>query len=117
MELTITKEAQERLKRYFDDPKAVILLDFDDGVGYRPEVAISCTLNQEFRLLVVDKSSDYHEYNAKIETELGPLYYKDYSKTFMDEKMKIAVKPNGQLTMQGIYRGELTPALNVLDLR
>ncbi|WP_290033149.1 iron-sulfur cluster biosynthesis family protein [Ligilactobacillus cholophilus] len=117
MELTITASAQDRLAKYFDDSNAVVLLDFDDGVGYRPEEAISCTLNQEFRLLIVNKDSDYHEYNAKIQTELGPMYYKAYSKTFMDEKMKIDVKPNGQLTMTGIYRGELTPALNVIDLR
>ena len=117
MKLTITEPAQMRLAKYFDDPKAVVLLDFDDGVGYQPEVAISCTLNQEFRLLVVDKNSDYHEYNTEIQTELGPMYYKDYSKTFMEEAMKIDVKPNGQLTLRGVYRGELTPALNILDLR
>lgn len=117
MELTVTPTAQMRLAKYFDDPNAIVLLDFDDGVGYQPEVAVSCTLNQEFRLLVVNKNSDHHEYNKILKTDLGDFYYKDYSKTFMDEKMRIDVKPNGQLTLKGIYRGELTPALNVIDLR
>ena len=117
MELKITDEAQAKLKPYFDDPNAVVLLDFDDGVGYRPEEAISCTLNQEFRLLIVRKDRDYHEYNAKLPTVLGDFYYKDYSKSFMDEEMTIAVNSYQQLTLKGKYRGRLTPALNVLDLR
>ncbi|WP_283601454.1 iron-sulfur cluster biosynthesis family protein [Ligilactobacillus aviarius] len=117
MELKITDEAQAKLKPYFDDPNAVVLLDFDDGVGYRPEEAISCTLNQEFRLLIVRKDRDYHEYNAKLPTVLGDFYYKDYSKSFMDEEMTIVVNSYQQLTLKGKYRGQLTPVLNVLDLR
>ena len=48
MELKITDEAQAKLKPYFEDSNAVVLLDFDDGVGYRPKEAISCTLNRNF---------------------------------------------------------------------
>ena len=108
MELKITDEAQAKLKPYFEDSNAAVLLDFDDGVGYRPEEAISCTLNQEFRLLIVRKDSDYHEYNAKLSTVLGDFYYKDYSKSFMDEEMTIAVNSYQQLTLKGKYRGQLT---------
>lgn len=117
MELTITTKAQAKLKPYFDDKNAVVLLDFDDGVGYRPEEAISCTLNQEFRILVVRKDSDFHEYNQKLTTSLGDFYYKDYSKSFMDDQMTIDVNNYQQLTLHGRYRGQLTPALNIIDLR
>lgn len=117
MELKITEQAQKKLKPYFQDSNAIVLLDFDDGVGYQPEEAVSCTLNQEFRILVVRKDSDFHEYNEKLPTVLGDFYYKDYSKTFMDEAMTIDVNSYQQLTLHGKYRGQLTPALNVIDLR
>ena len=117
MKLTITPAAQVTLKPYFEAPNTALLLDYDDGDGYKAEGPVTCTLNQEFRIIVVRADSDYHEYNKKITTCLGDFYYKDYSKVFMDDEMIIDKKPDSQLTLKGTHHGPLAPTLNVIDLR
>ena len=75
MKLTITDEAATKLRPFFGDPNAIVLLDFDDGVGPFSKVGV-CSLNQAFQLVIVDKDEDIHDYNEKIVTELGDVYYK-----------------------------------------
>ena len=92
MQLTITKEAEAKLKPYFDDKNAVILLDFDDGVGPFSKVGV-CSLNQAFQLVVAPKEADLHDYDQVLETNLGKVYYKGYSDMYLDQVMQL--KDNG----------------------
>ena len=62
-------------------------LDFDDGVGPFSKVGV-CSLNQAFQLVIVDKTEDIHDYNEKITTELGDVYYKGYSDMYLDQVMQ-----------------------------
>ena len=107
MKLTITDEAANKLRPFFEDQNALVLLDF--GV---------CSLNQAFQLVIVDKTEDIHDYNEKITTELGDVYYKSYSDMYLDQVMQLKLNPqNMTLRLVGNSSGELTPVLNVIDLR
>ena len=117
MKLTITDEAATKLRPFFEDPNAIVLLDFDDGVGPFSKVGV-CSLNQAFQLVIVDKDEDIHDYNEKIVTELGDVYYKGYSDMYLDQVMQLKLNPqNMTLRLVGNSSGELTPVLNVNDLR
>lgn len=117
MKLTITDEAAAKLRPFFEDPNATVLLDFDDGVGPFSKVGV-CSLNQAFQLVIVDKDEDIHDYNEKIVTELGDVYYKGYSDMYLDQVMQLKLNPqNMTLRLVGNSLGELTPVLNVIDLR
>lgn len=117
MQLTITKEAEAKLKPYFDDKNAVILLDFDDGVGPFSKVGV-CSLNQAFQLVVAPKEADLHDYDQVLETNLGKVHYKGYSDMYLDQVMQLKVnEQNMTLRLVGNNSGDLTPVLNVIDLR
>ncbi len=68
--------------------------------------------------MIVDKTEDIHDYNEKITTELGDVYYKGYSDMYLDQVMQLKLNPqNMTLRLVGNSSGELTPVLNVIDLR
>lgn len=118
MKLLITPEAASKLTPLFDDHFSVILLDYGDGNGFLAEGKTECPLNQEFRILIIHKDSDFHEYNQCLSTSLGNFYYKDYTKMFMDDEMTIKLNPNDQqLSLSGKYRGIITANLQILDYR
>lgn len=118
MQLSITPEAMQKLVPLFKDSTSVVLLDYGDGNGFLSEGKTECTLNQAFRILIIHKNSDYHEYNKHLSTPLGNFYYKDYTKMFMDEEMTIKLNPNDQqLSLHGKYRGIITANLKILDYR
>ncbi|MCR1900786.1 iron-sulfur cluster biosynthesis family protein [Ligilactobacillus apodemi] len=117
MKLTIDNEAQAKLTDYFTDDNAVVLLDFDDGVGPFSKVGV-CSLNQAFQLVIVDKTEDLHDYEEKLTTNMGDVYFKGYSDMYLDQVMQIKLNPqNMTLRLVGNSSGDLTPVLNVVDLR
>lgn len=117
MKLTITEDAKAKLRPYFEDQDARVLLDFDDGVGPFSKVGV-CSLNQAFQLVIVNKDEALHDYDENLTTELGDLYYKGYSDTYLDQVMQIKLNPqNMTLRLVGNSSGELTPVLNLVDLR
>ena len=74
MYLTFTNEAKQRLARYVDDSKKM-LMDYDDGVG--PFSAIgNCSLDDNFKLIFVDKDRNFKDFDAHFDSNLGPIYYK-----------------------------------------
>ena len=118
MKLSLTSEAASKLTPLFDDPDSIVLLDYGDGNGLLAEDKTECTLNQAFRILIVHKDCDFHEYNQNLATSLGNFYYKDYTKMFMDDEMTIKLNPHDQqLSLHGKYRGVITANLKILDHR
>jgi uncharacterized protein YqkB len=112
MYLTITKAAQEKIKKQLDPTQEqVLLLDFDDGVGALSRVG-TCTLASVFRVLLADKQLDLHDYNERLNSDLGDFYLKGYTKMFMDDQMKLDVNPKTQiLKLTGDNSGVLTAAV------
>lgn len=120
MKLSITPKASQKLIPLFNASNSVVLLDYSDGNGFLAEDAgvAECTLNQAFRIIIVNDNADYHEYNQQLKTPIGTFHYKDYTKTFMDEEMEIRINPNNQqLSLNGKYRGIITANLRILDYR
>ena len=102
MKLSLTPEAASKLAPLFDDPTSIVLLDYGDGNGFLAEGKTECTLNQAFRILIVHKNCDFHEYNQHLSTPIGNFYYKDYTKMFMDDEMTIKLNPRDQqLSLHG----------------
>jgi len=89
MYLKITEQAQERLQKYIDEG-ATVILDLDDGVGEYSKMGV-CSLDTSFRLLLLDKEQRKNDYKLQLDSDIGDVYIKDYSKMYMDEDRKSVV--------------------------
>ena len=92
MDLTFTTEAQERLQKYLQGKDYRIILDFDDGVGPFSKLG-NCSLDVNYKLVFVDPDEELPDFNAHFESNLGPIYYKDFDKPQYDEHMTIDFNP------------------------
>ncbi|MBO0430923.1 iron-sulfur cluster biosynthesis family protein [Enterococcus sp. DIV0660C] len=115
MYLKISTEAQERLQKYLDE-EAVVILDLDDGVGAYSKMGV-CSLDTSFRLLVLDKAQKKEDYQLVLDSDVGELYVKDYSKMYMDEAMTLSLD-----TRLGVFKlsgpsGMLDSHVQLVDLR
>lgn len=114
MQLTFTDGAKKRLARYLTPDKKMIL-DFDDGVG--PFSAVGdCGLGANYKLVFVDKDRSFPDFDSKISSNLGDIYYKGYTKPQYAEKMEIRFNPR-YFTMPLVTPFEtLTDNVELLDL-
>lgn len=114
MYLTFTDKAKQRLSRYIDDSKK-ILLDYDDGVGPFSAVG-NCSLDDNFKLIFVDKDRNFKDFDAHFDSNLGPIYYKGYTKPQLEEQMTISFNPNVFTMPLTTPMGTLTDDIEVMDL-
>ena len=87
MKLTFTPQAQQRLQKYLQ-PDSKLILDFDDGVGPFSKLG-NCSLDANFKLIIVSKDAKLPDFNAQLDSILGPIWYKDYTASQLDEKMEV----------------------------
>lgn len=114
MKLAISQAAQNKLAHYLDGHKK-ILLSLDDGVGPFSGVGV-CSLDTAFQLILVDQSLPVPDYDKTIQTDIGIVYYKGYSKQYLGDNMKLDFKPNFQ-TLPLSSDGEIIDSnVVVLDL-
>ena len=88
-QLTFSPAAKQRVQRYLDPTKKMIL-DFDDGVG--PFSAIgNCDMVANYRLLFVDKGMDTHDFDELVSSNLGDIFIKSelYANTQFEPKMTV----------------------------
>ena len=115
MYLKITEQAQERLQKYIDEG-ATVILDLDDGVGEYSKMGV-CSLDTSFRLLLLDKEQRKNDYKLQLDSDIGDVYIKDYSKMYMDEHMTLSLDPRlGVFTVEST-RGSLDSHVQLVDLR
>ena len=114
MNITFTDQAIERLQRYELSSKKM-LLDFDDGVGPFSAVVI-CSLDGDYRLILVKEDLDTPDYNEKITSNLGDVFIKDHTAVQFDDGMEVRFNPR-YFTMPLVSpKRVLTDNLEVLDL-
>ena len=114
MNITFTDQAIERLQRYELSSKKM-LLDFDDGVGPFSAVG-SCSLDGDYRLILVKEDLDTPDYNEKITSNLGDVFIKDHTAVQFDDEMEVRFNPR-YFTMPLVSpKRVLTDNLEVLDL-
>lgn len=112
MYLTVTTEAKEKLAPFADFD---LLLDYDDGVGPLSKTG-SCTLDGGFRIIAVKPGTYAKDYSETLDSDLGPVRYKDYTDMFMDNNMKLQINPvNKLLKLSGNSSGELTASVAIVD--
>lgn len=114
MYLTFTDEAKERVSKYLT-PNKKMILDYDDGVG--PFSAVGdCSLDVGYKLVFVNKDKNFPDFNAKMESNLGDIYYKDYTKSQFAEKMELRFNSR-YFTMPLVSAfGTLIDNVEILDL-
>ncbi|EMW6449967.1 TPA: iron-sulfur cluster biosynthesis family protein [Enterococcus faecium] len=115
MYLKITEQAQERLQKYIDEG-ATVILDLDDGVGEYSKMGV-CSLDTSFRLLLLDKEQRKNDYKLQLDSDIGDVYIKDYSKMYMDEHMTLSLDPRLDVFTLESPSGSLDSHVQLVDLR
>ncbi|WP_086443920.1 iron-sulfur cluster biosynthesis family protein [Candidatus Enterococcus lemimoniae] len=115
MFLHVSDEAQIKLTPYIER-KAVIILDLDDGVGRYSKMGV-CSLDTSFRLLLLDQLQDKSDFNLSLDSDIGSVYIKDYSKRYLDEEMTLEVDPRLQVFKLKSPSGVLDGNVPIVDLR
>lgn len=82
MVLKITAAAQEKIQKQMTTDQA-LLLDLNDGVGPFSKVGF-CSLDTDFRLLIVPNDADLKSYPETFDSEMGPIHYKAYTADYFD---------------------------------
>ncbi|HJA74900.1 MAG TPA: iron-sulfur cluster biosynthesis family protein [Candidatus Limosilactobacillus gallistercoris] len=115
--LTFTDDAKKRIAKYLS-PDKTIVLDFDDGVG--PFSAIgNCNLDANYRLIFVKKGMDLHDFDEKVESNIGDIHIKSepYANIQFENQMEVRFNPKYfTLPMMSPTKGTLTENLEVVDL-
>ncbi|GAA2970805.1 iron-sulfur cluster biosynthesis family protein [Lentilactobacillus parakefiri] len=112
MKLTITDEALAQLKKAFPT-ESKLLLSFDDGVGPFSKVGV-CSLDTSYDVIAVNKDAEVPDYDTKLAANVGDWYYKGYSKTYLDNDMKLDYR-NHQVVLSG-ESGILDSNIELKDL-
>ncbi|AYF92200.1 iron-sulfur cluster biosynthesis family protein [Apilactobacillus bombintestini] len=92
MKLTITDAAKEKIQNKVQG-NAKFFLSLDDGVGNFSDAG-SCAIDTSFDLIAVDPDLEDKDFNASMDSDLGKVYYKDYSESYLDQNLKLDVKYN-----------------------
>ena len=69
---------------------AGIILALDDGVGKYSKMGV-CSLDIGFRLLILDQLQKISDFSLILDSDVGAVYIKDYSKRYLDEEMILEV--------------------------
>ena len=76
-----------------------------------------CSLDTSFRLLLLDKEQGKNDYKLQLDSDIGEVYIKDYSKMYMDEHMTLSLDPRlGVFTLES-PSGSLDSHVQLVDLR
>jgi len=116
MYVKIEDKAQEILKKYLNE-NTKILLSMVDGIGPFAKGGISCDLGTRFEIIFVEKNRELLDYNETLDSNLGKLYIKPYTKDYLDERNVIKVGSLNNLILAGEYSGEIDANLNIRDER
>ncbi|MGK0550936.1 iron-sulfur cluster biosynthesis family protein [Enterococcus faecalis] len=115
MYLTISNDAKAKLTPYLQD-QAVLILDLDDGVGAYSKMGV-CSLDTSFRMLILTAEQGKTDYEQKVDSDLGAVYIKEYSKRYLDEEMTLSVDPRLQVLRLSAPSGVLDGNVPIVDLR
>ncbi|KRM10167.1 iron-sulfur cluster biosynthesis family protein [Paucilactobacillus suebicus] len=95
MKLTVTDSANNVIQeKAVNNP--IILLSYDDGVGpYSPHGLEA--LQIAFKIVLISKDMQKKDYDLPIESNIGTIYAKGYSKRFLGSNLKIDFNANYHL--------------------
>lgn len=100
MDLEITAAAKQRLDE-ININHGKILLNLDDGVGSFSKFA-TCAFDLAFNVILVDQNAEVLDYDQQVDSIMGPVAYKGYSKPYLDNHLKLDWNAtNHQLQLSG----------------
>ena len=99
MFLTISDAAKAKLAAKLT-PTTKIVLDFDDGVGPFSDAGM-CTLDVAFNVVLCEAKDLTNDFDTVIDSDLGPVYIKGYTKAQMDSDMRLDVDKYLRYSMSG----------------
>ncbi|MCH4008997.1 iron-sulfur cluster biosynthesis family protein [Companilactobacillus sp.] len=111
MKIEITPEAQAKLAKFNDKN---IILDLDDGLG-RFSGEGDCALITKFRIIMVDKDEDLSDYSIKLDSVMGPIYYKESAEEFLKPGIQLHVNPKTQLLVFKNDFETIDNSVNIID--
>ncbi|MDH6366922.1 MULTISPECIES: iron-sulfur cluster biosynthesis family protein [unclassified Breznakia] len=112
MKIVVDKDAIKRMENEVPMNQD-FLLHLDDGQGIDFHEHVSCGLTLHFRLLSVANHTKYPEYEIQAESNIGPIYLKDYSSMYLDTENTIRLGSYGEYQLIGIYSGNIDANLSV----
>lgn len=113
MKLTFTDAARQRIDRY-RGPAKKVLLDYDDGVGPFSAVG-TCSLDNGYQLIFVDKGLKTVDYDVQIDSNIGPIFIKGESIAQFEDEMEVRFNKH-LFTLPLVSRkGILTENVELLD--
>lgn len=92
-----------------------IALDLDDGVGPFSNSA-TCTFDVAFNLVLCQASDLSDDFNMTIDSDLGPVYIKDYTTEQLDSALKLDVDQYLRYKLSG-PSGILDPNVTLRNLQ
>ena len=108
MYLKISEKAQERLEKYVQEGAI--------SVGKYSKMGV-CSLDTSFRLLLLNKKQEKTDYPLTINSDMGEVFIKDYSKMYMDEEMTLTLDPRLNVFKLESPSGTLDNYVPLVDLR
>lgn len=115
MEIKFTEDALNKIKPKLDD-HTVMLLSYADGVGPYSHHGL-VALQIEFDFILITDKMDKKDYDGQYDSELGPIYYKSYSKEFLSYNLKIAFQSNFNVLTLSDDSETIEDNLQLQDLR
>lgn len=114
MYLTFSSTAQKRIKPLVTTDTR-IALDLDDGVGPFSDAA-TCTFDVAFNLVLCQDSDLSDDFNVTIDSDLGPVYIKDYTTEQLDSALNLDVDHYLRYKLSG-PSGILDPNVTLRNLQ
>ncbi|WEV61329.1 iron-sulfur cluster biosynthesis family protein [Streptococcaceae bacterium ESL0729] len=114
MYLKMTENVQEKINKMIGDQPAKLIFDMDDGNGIHSRKG-SCSLFNHFRILIVDPDFVDPVYDEEMDSDLGSMAFKGYSKNYLSDKMKLSLE-NYRLFLTCDYES-LDRNFEIIDFR
>ncbi len=79
--------------------------------------SLSILIGRGLDQLLLDKEQGKNDYKLQLDSDIGEVYIKDYSKMYMDEHMTLSLDPRlGVFTLES-PSGSLDSHVQLVDLR
>ena len=113
MKIEMTDEVKKRLLPFVEKGK-VLLLDLDNGLGpYSAEG--NWALVTSFRFIAIDADAPKSDYGITLDSDIGPIYFKDFAKDYVQKDMKLEVNPKTQLIVFKNARELIDSSVSIVD--
>lgn len=92
----LTADAASKLRELSAGGKKLVL-DLDDGVGPFSSLG-SCALNTHFNMVAAPADKVSADFNKSLDSDVGPIYIKDYSADYFGKQPKISLGSGNSLS-------------------